>query len=207
MEHLSNEEVSTQLLSSVDSDEVSPIPLIYQSGYLTIKGYDEEFGNYHLGFPNKEVEEGFTKYLIPYYSPIKRDQESFFVSNFVKELRNGQPEAFMKRLESLFADGKYQIIGDEEKYFHNAVYIIFKLLGFYVDVEYTTSNGRIDLLMKTKDYIYILEFKINESAEIALKQIENKDYAKPFEYDERTIFKIGVNFSTKSRRIDSWEIG
>ena len=207
LEHLSNEEVSTQLLSSVDSDEVSPIPLIYQSGYLTIKGYDEEFGNYHLGFPNKEVEEGFTKYLIPYYSPIKRDQESFFVSNFVKELRNGQPEAFMKRLESLFADGKYQIIGDEEKYFHNAVYIIFKLLGFYVDVEYTTSNGRIDLLMKTKDYIYILEFKINESAKIALKQIENKDYAKPFEYDERTIFKIGVNFSTKSRRIDSWEIG
>lgn len=206
LENLTNEEVSSQLMSSVDSEEVSPIPLIYQSGYLTIKGFDEEFNTFRLGFPNKEVEEGFTKYLVPYYSPIKKEQEAFFVSNFVKEIRNGQPEAFMKRLESLFADGKYQIIGDEEKYFHNAVYIIFKLLGFYVDVEYQTSDGRIDLLMRTKDYIYILEFKINESAEAALKQIEDKEYAKPFETDGRTIYKIGINFSTKTKKIDNWKI-
>ena len=206
LENLTNEEVSSQLMSSVDSEEVSPIPLIYQSGYLTIKGFDEEFNTFRLGFPNKEVEEGFIKYLVPYYSPIKKEQEAFFVSNFVKEIRNGQPEAFMKRLESLFADGKYQIIGDEEKYFHNAVYIIFKLLGFYVDVEYQTSDGRIDLLMKTKDYIYILEFKINESAEAALKQIEDKEYAKPFETDGRTIYKIGINFSTNTKRIAGYII-
>lgn len=206
LENLTNEEVSSQLMSSVDSEEVSPIPLIYQSGYLTIKGFDEEFNTFRLGFPNKEVEEGFTKYLVPYYSPIKKEQEAFFVSNFVKEIRNGQPEAFMKRLESLFADGKYQIIGDEEKYFHNAVYIIFKLLGFYVDVEYQTSDGRIDLLMRTKDYIYILEFKINESAEAALKQIEDKEYAKPFESDGRTIYKIGINFSTNTKRIAGYII-
>ena len=85
-----------------------------------------------------------------------------------------------------------------KQFLHNAVYIIFKLLCFYVDVEYTTSNGRIDLLMKTKDYIYILEFKINESAEFALKQIENKDYAKPFEYDERTYLK-SVSTSQQSQ--------
>lgn len=206
LENLTNEEVSSQLMSSVDSEEVSPIPLIYQSGYLTIKGFDEEFNTFRLGFPNKEVEEGFTKYLVPYYSPIKKEQEAFFVSNFVKEIRNGQPEAFMKRLESLFADGKYQIIGDEEKYFHNAVYIIFKLLGFYVDVEYQTSDGRIDLLMRTKDYIYILEFKINESAEAALKQIEDKEYAKPFESEGRTIYKIGINFSTNTKRIAGYII-
>ena len=206
LENLTNEEVSSQLMSSVDSEEVSPIPLIYQSGYLTIKGFDEEFNTFRLGFPNKEVEEGFIKYLVPYYSPIKKEQEAFFVSNFVKEIRNGQPEAFMKRLESLFADGKYQIIGDEEKYFHNAVYIIFKLLGFYVDVEYQTSDGRIDLLMRTKDYIYILEFKINESAEAALKQIEDKEYAKPFESDGRTIYKIGINFSTNTKRIAGYII-
>ena len=204
LEHLTNEEVSSQLMSSVDSDEISPIPLIYQSGYLTIKDYDEEFGNYLLGFPNKEVNEGFTKYLLPYYSPIKKGQESFFVSNFIKEIRNGQPEAFMKRLESLFADNNYHIIGDAEKYFHNAVYIIFKLLGFYVDVEHATSNGRIDLVVKTKDYIYVIEFKINESAEAALLQIDEKQYVQPFESDGRTIYKIGVNFSTKTRKIDGW---
>jgi len=86
------------------------------------------------------------------------------------------------------------------------VYIIFKMLGFYVDVEYSTSNGRIDLLIKTKDYIYILEFKINNSADEALKQIEDKQYAKPFEADGRKIFKIGINFSTSTRRIDGWKI-
>ena len=206
LKDISNVEATDDLLGSVDSEEVSPIPLIYQSGYLTIKGYDKEFGTYQLGFPNKEVEEGFTKFLLPYYSPINKGKEAFFVSNFVKEIRTGQPEAFMKRLESLFADGKYQIIGDEEKYFHNAIYIIFKMLGFYVEVEYMTSDGRIDLLMKTNDYIYILEFKINKSADEALKQIENKQYAKPFEADGRKIYKIGINFSTSSRRFDEWRI-
>lgn len=203
---LSHEEVSPDLIDSMDSVKQSPLPLIFQSGYLTIKGYNKEFNTYRLGYPNKEVEEGFTKFLIPYYSPISKDQESFYVMNFVKEIRNGQPEAFMKRLESLFADGNYQIIGDAEKYFHNAVYVIFKMLGFYVEVEHATTDGRIDLLLKTKDYIYIIEFKINKSAQEALQQIENMKYAKPFENDGRTIYKIGVNFSTKTKRIEEWSI-
>ena len=79
------------------------------------------------------------------------------------------------------------------------------MLGFYVDVEYTTSDGRIDLLMKTKNYIYILEFKINTSADEALRQIEEKQYAKPFESDGRKIYKIGINFSTSTRKIDGWK--
>ena len=206
LQNLTHEEVSSGLIGNMDSITQSPMPLLFQSGYLTIKSYDEEFNTYLLGFPNKEVEEGFTKFLVPYYSPISKDQEAFLVTNFVKEIRTGQPEAFMKRLESLFADGKYQIVGDEEKYFHNAIYIIFKMLGFYVDVEYMTSNGRIDLLMTTKDYIYILEFKINKSADEALKQIEDKQYAKPFETDGRKIYKICTNFSTNSRKIDDWEV-
>ena len=202
-----NDAIATaDLLGSMDSIKDTPIPLLFQSGYLTIKGYDEEFQTFHLDFPNDEVNEGFTKFLLPYYSPLGTGSESFFVSNFVKELRNGQTEAFMKRLEALFADGNYQIIGDAEKYYHNAVYIIFKMLGFYVEVEHVTTDGRIDLLVKTKDFVYIIEFKINESAEAALQQIEDKQYAKPFEHDERSIYKIGANFSTETRRIDDWEI-
>lgn len=204
LEHLTGEEVSSQLMSSVDSDEVSPIPLIYQSGYLTIKGYDERFKTYYLGFPNQEVAEGFTNYLLPYYTPIKKTESSMAIGNFVKEIENGQPDFFMKRLEALFAEGNYQIIGDAEKYFHNAVFIIFKMLGFYVDVEHSTTDGRIDLLVKTKKYIYIIEFKINESAEAAIKQIEEKQYTKPFECEGKTIYKIGVNFSTKTRRLEEW---
>ena len=133
LEHLTNEEVSSQLMSSVDSDEVSPIPLIYQSGNLSIKGYDEEFGNYLLGFPNIEVSEGFTRYLMPYYSPVKRGKENFFVSNFVK-------------------------------------------------------------------------VKINSTADAALQQIEDKQYAAPFAADPRKLFKIGVCFSSTDKGIAEWKI-
>lgn len=206
IENLEQETATADLLGSMDSIKHTPIPLLFQSGYLTITGYEEEFSMFHLGFPNLEVNEGFTKYLLPYYSPISKGQEAFFVVNFVKEIRQGKPETFMKRLEGLFADNNYQIIGDAEKYFHNAVYIIFKMLGFYVEVEHATSDGRMDLLMKTKDYIYILEFKINESAETALKQIEDKQYAIPFRTDNRKLYKIGINFSAETRKIDGWKI-
>lgn len=206
LENLNKEVAQPELLGSLDSIKQTPIPLLFQSGYMTIKSYDSVFGIYHLGLPNQEVSEAFTKYMLPCYTPVPKGHEAFFVINFVNEIQNGQPEAFMKRLDSLFADGNYQIVGNEEKYFHNAVYIIFKMLGFYVDVEYATADGRIDLLMKTKDYIYILEFKINDSAEAALKQIEEKQYAKPFLSDPRKLYQIGVNFSTVTRRIDGWKI-
>ena len=206
LENLTKEVAQPELLGSLDSIKQTPIPLLFQSGYMTITGYDSVFGIYHLGLPNQEVSESFTKFLLPYYCPVPKGQEAFFIVNFVNEIQDGKAEAFMKRLEALFADGNYQIIGDAEKYFHNAVYIIFKMLGFYVEVEHATTDGRIDLLIKTKDYIYIVEFKINESAEAALQQIEDKQYAKPFGHDERSIYEIGVNFSTETRRIDDWEI-
>ena len=174
LEELKNTVATADLLGSMDSIKATPIPLLFQSGYLTIKGYDKDFQTFHLYFPNYEVDEGFTKFLLPYYSPLNAGAEFFFIANFVKEVRQGMPEAFMKRLESLFADGNYQIIGDAEKYFHNAVYIIFKMLGFYVEVEHATTDGRIDLLIKTGNYIYIMEFKINSSADAALQQIEDK---------------------------------
>lgn len=204
LEELKDTIATADLLGSMDSIKDSPIPLLFQSGYLTIKGYDEEFQTFQLDFPNQEVDEGFTKFLLPYYSPLGKGSESIFISNFVNEVRSGKPESFMKRLEALFADANYHIMGDAEKYFHNAVYVIFKMLGFYVEVEHATTDGRIDMLVKTKDYIYIMEFKINESAEAALRQIDEKQYAKPFEADGRMIYTIGVNFSTKTKRIDDW---
>ena len=206
LEKLNKEVAQPDLLGSLDSINQTPIPLLFQSGYMTITGYDSVFDIYHLGLPNQEVSESFTKFLLPYYCPIQKGQEAFFIVNFVKEIQDGKAEAFMKRLESIFADSNYQIIGDAEKYFHNAVYIIFKMLGFYVEVEHETSDGRIDLLIKTRDYIYIVEFKINDSAESALQQIEDKQYAKPFENDGRTIYRIGISFSTKTRRIDDWQV-
>ena len=206
LENMTREEVTADLLGSLDSIGTNPLPLLYQSGYLTIKSYNPRFMTYQLGFPNGEVERGFTKFLYMYYAPIRQEQSMFYIVNFVNEIESGQPERFMARLDTMFADQNYQIAGDAELYFHNVVYVVFKMLGFYVDVERHTSDGRMDMLIQTKDYIYILEFKMDKSADEALAQIEEKQYAKPFVQDSRKLYKIGVNFSTATRRIEGWKM-
>ena len=184
----------------------NPLPLLYQSGYLTIKGYDKRFGTFTLGFPNREVKDGFIKYLVPFYTPKMETKSLFSVERFVKDVETGDAESFMRRLEAFFAGGDYALMGNREQYFHNAMYVFFTLLGLYVEVERHTTNGRMDILVQTKDYIYIFELKIDKSADIALQQIEEKGYAKPFAHDPRRLFKIGLNFSTEKtlhRRLDS----
>lgn len=203
---LTQQQVSADMLNCIDTMDRNPIPVIYQSGYLTIKDYDEEFKVYTLGFPNEEVEEGFANYLLPYYAHTGSEGAPMYVRNFVLALRNGRPEQFMKRMQVLFADTDYKIVGNAELYFQNAFYIVTKLLGFYTEVERTISDGRIDMIVKTKDYIYIFEFKYDQNADIALQQIENKGYAQPFVTDGRKIVKIGVNFSREHRCIDEWKI-
>jgi len=206
LENMTTEELSTDTLNSIDIMDQNPLPLLYQSGYLTLKSYDKEFDSYILGFPNREVEQGFIKYLVPFYTP-KTDQKSrFAVSQFVKDVRSGDAEGFMHRLQDFFANGDYQVVGDTEKYFQNTLYVFFRLLGFYVNVERHTTGGRMDVLIQTPDYIYILELKVNQTAAAALQQIEEKDYALPFASDPRQLFKIGINFSTDSKLIDDWKI-
>lgn len=194
------------VLNSVDSQSTNPIPVIYQSGYLTIKGYDEEFGLYTLGFPNKEVEDGFLKFLLPNYASIEKTQTVFFITNFVKELRTGDVEAFLNRLASLFADTPYELVKELENHYQNVFFIVSKLMGFYVKAEYHTSSGRIDLALQTDDYTYIMEFKLNGTAEEALQQINDKNYAMPFACEHRKLIKVGVNFSSTTRNIERWVI-
>jgi hypothetical protein len=206
LNEITQEQVPEDTLNSIESMSTNPIPVIYQSGYLTIKGYVEEFEYYKLGFPNNEVENGFFKYLMPFYTPAKEEQSAFFISNFVMDVRNGRPDDFMQRLQTMFSDTDYKIVGKMELYFQNAMYVVFKLMGFYTEVERTTNRGRIDVLIKTKDYIYVMELKLDGSAEEALQQIEEKGYAQPFAQDKRKLYKIGVNFSSETRGIEDWKI-
>ena len=206
LNNLQSEQVSADVLNSIDSMSRNPIPVIYQSGYLTIKKYDHEFKMYTLGFPNKEVEDGFVKYLLPLYTPVEENRTDFYAANFIANVRRGNPDGFMERLQSLFADTDYEITGKMEKYFQNSMYLIFKLLGFYTEVERRTSRGRMDVVMKTKDYIYVFELKLDGTADEALKQIDDKGYAAPFKTDARTLYKIGVNFSSEIRGIEDWKI-
>ena len=206
LESMTTEELSTDTLNSIDIMDENPLPLLYQSGYLTLKSYDSRFDEYQLGFPNREVEQGFIKYLYPFYTPKVQDKGTFAISNFVKAIRKGDAEGFMRRLENFFANGDYQVMGNMELYFQNTLYVFFRLMGFYVEVERHTTDGRMDILMQTSQYIYILELKLDKSADEALAQIEAKGYAKPFADDARHLFKIGINFSTSTRRIGDWKI-
>ena len=204
LEQLTHEETDAQILNSIDSESTDPIPVIYQSGYLTIKGYDARFGTYRLGFPNREVEEGFIRFLMPFYTNISKTESSFEIQKFVREVEAGDYNSFFRRLQSFLADTTYEVIRKQELHYENVLFIVFKLVGFYTQVEYNTNNGRIDLVLKTDQFIYIMEFKLEGTAEEALQQINEKHYALPFERDGRKIFKIGVNFSTKTRNIEKW---
>ena len=199
-------EVSVEDLSGMQDIINRPIPLFFQTGYLTIKDYDKEFDIYTLGFPNDEVKNGVLKFIFSYYVPVNPAEGNTTTAKLAKALRTGSPDMFMRTLEALFANTTYQIQGDAEKNFQYAMYIIMELVGEYVQAERTTSNGRIDLLLQTKDYIYIVELKIDNTADAALQQIEDKGYAKPFVNDPRKLFKIGVSFSTADRRIEDWKV-
>lgn len=205
LERMTHEETDADVLNSIYGDE-EPIPVIFQSGYLTIKEYDKRFGLYRLGFPNREVEEGFIKFLMPFYTRFSKIEAPFEIQKFVREIEQGQPEAFLKRLQSFFADTPYELVRELELHYQNVLFIIFKLVGFYTQAEYHTSEGRVDLVVKTTDYIYVMEFKLEGTAEEAIRQINEKHHALPFEADPRKLFKVGVSFCNKTRNIGKWII-
>ena len=199
-------ETDSDVLDSIDSFSKNPIPVIYQSGYLTIKGYDKRFKLYTLGFPNLEVKEGFFKYLLPYYADVKETDTTFNIRKFVGEVETGDYDSFFSRLQTFFSNIPYDLVGDLEKHYQNVLYIISCLMGFYVDAEYHTNRGRADLILKTPAYIYIMEFKLNGTLEEAIRQIEEKGYAEPFAHDPRKLVKLAVNFSSKTRNIEGWKV-
>lgn len=195
---------SGPVLDSIDAASTDPVPVIYQSGYLTIKDYNAEFENYTLGFPNREVEQGFLRFLLPHYASVSISKSPYEIQCFVGEVRKGDVDGFLSRLQTFFDDTPYELARDREVHYQNILYIVFKLMGFHTEVEYRTSRGRVDLVLKTSDYIYVMEFKLNGTAEEAMQQIEEKGYASAFASDSRKVIKVGVNFSDETRSIERW---
>ena len=203
---LSGYEADASELDSIQIKVDNPIAILYQSGYLTIKEYNPEFNVYVLDYPNEEVKEGFIKFLMPYYTYSKTSTHSTVISKFVMSLRKGDAERFMQLMQSLMADIPYELVRDLENHYQNVMYIITKLMGLYIQAEYRTSRGRIDLLIGTDKYVYIIELKLDGSAEEALAQINAKDYALPFTIGEREVVKIGANVTSETRNLDKWII-
>ena len=197
-------EASASTFTEYRAEADNPIPLIYQSGYLTIKDFDKEFKMYTLGFPNDEVRYGFLNFLVPFYTPITDDKKNFYIMKFIKELEKGEVDAFMQRFEAFFADFPYELNDKTERHYQVIVYLIFKLMGQFTLAEVHSAKGRADAVVQTKDFVYVFEFKLNGTAEEALQQIEEKGYAEPFKSDKRQIVKVGVEFSAETRNVKRW---
>ena len=203
---LSDGKVVANSLADTDSVGDNWMALFFQTGYLTIKGYDRVLRSYYLGFPNREVEMGFVQSLIPHYTQRNNNQTATFIQVSYKALMSGDPEGFLRQMQSFLAGVPYELVRPSENYYQTVVYLLCRLLGFYTQAEYHTSRGRIDMVLQTNDYIYIFEFKIDLPVETAEKQIEERDYALPFVNDSRKLFSVAVNFNTEKRNIDKWLI-
>ena len=198
--------VDGSALQSVDEEYTDPIPVLFQSGYLTIAGHDPEMG-YRLDFPNREVERGFFNFLLPYYASLLKSSVKSYLNRLTAAVRQGKPDDLLRTLQTMLAGKPYMLAGgDKEVHFQNTLYLIFTMLGYNVQVEQATSQGRMDVTIRTKDYVYILELKLDKSAEEALQQIKDNGYARPFQADPRKVFLIGVNFSSGTRTVEKWMV-
>jgi hypothetical protein len=187
----------------------SPVPLLYQSGYLTIKDHNRQFNQYVLGFPNEEVEYGFLQSLLPYYLPHPRSGGEFHVENFVEDLQKGDIDAFMTRLQAFFAAMPYELSDRTERHYQAIFYVVFRLMGQYTEAEQRSARGRADAVVRTPDAVYVFEFKLaregrEDMVEAALRQIDDKGYLIPYSAAGRRLVKVGAEFDPATRTLGRW---
>ncbi len=183
----------------------TPIPMLYQSGYLTIKSC--RGARYTLGFPNEEVRLGFLYGLMPYYSKKTRDENEIFLSDLTLALEEHRINDAMNLLRSFYSSIPYDTEKQDENHFKTIFYLIFRLAAaFEVRTEERSAAGRCDALIETEDTIYLFEFKLDGTAEEALNQINNKGYAIPYEAGDKKVVRIGANFDGDKRTIERWVI-
>ena len=192
------------------ADVEQPLPMIYQSGYLTIKDFNERLYTYKLDFPNEEVRNGFIDAVASGYFKGSQSPTAWII-DVTTSLEKGDTAKFEKLMTSLLSSISYRFQRKQdqmecERYFQYTLYLIVKMLGFYNAVaEKETSEGRIDCVVECPDYVYIIEFKLNGSAEAALNQIDEKGYAKPYAADSRKVIVLGINFSSEKGTIDGFK--
>lgn len=196
-------------LMNSHADDFDLIPLYYQSGYLTIKGYDPVFQEYILSYPNDEVRYGYIEALIPTVNAQYASRGSdFSAGRMVTSLVTGDIENVMTMLQALFASIPYYEgqAPQNEQQWRNLLFAVFSVLGQYVRTEIHTSKGRSDCVLENEDYVYIFEFKQDRTADEALRQIEEKGYAAPYAAGGKHVIKIGANFSMEKKTLDEWKI-
>ena len=207
---LSDIRVRRETISNISLFQPQVVALLYQTGYLTIKGYDRDRERYILDFPNREVKTGFFSSLLPIYAHLQRSETDNASENILDAILDGEPEKLIACLATFLASIPSELHKHTSKYeshYQLILYLLFRLIGTSVSVEYQTSDGFIDILIKTDRFIYLMELKVDGTAAVALAQIEEKGYYLPFATDPRTLFRIGLSFDSKKHRITDYLIG
>ena len=202
-----NIEVGLRTLENYRLTSTDPLPMLYQTGYVTIKEYDKTFRSFILGLPNDEVRYGLYDNLIPLYAGYTEKTNKIEVMNFIREIQKGKVDDFMKRINNIFASAPKQT--NQKQYELNCqafVWLIFKLMGEFIICEVQNGEGRSDAVVWEKEFIYIFEFKMDGTAKEALSQINSKDYPIAYKNDGRKIVKVGVNYSSKEKQLTEWII-
>ncbi|MCB0835748.1 MAG: ATP-binding protein [Bacteroidetes bacterium] len=203
---LENVEVDQSAFESYDIDNLDTLPLLFQTGYCTIKSV-EEFGIYILDYPNKEVKESLLRHLIGAYRNDSPAKTTPIVIKLRKAFIDNDFERIIFIINSLFKSIPSHIfIKEKEAYYHSIVFLIFQYLGQFIDAEVHTSDGRIDAVVQTDTHIYIVEFKLDENADAALQQIRDKKYASRYLGSEKSIIVLGINFSSETKSVDDWKV-
>jgi hypothetical protein len=185
-----------------DIDHMTPAPILCQTGYLTISGYNPETGVYTLDFPNDEVRASFAGTLVRHYVGAADDDRLDL--KLLSAIAEGNLDAAMDTLSRFFATIPYEIVVEKEMYFQTVVHLLFTMLNFNCRSEVRIATGRIDTLVVTRNFVYCFEFKLDGSAEAALAQIDTKEYAVPWTGSGKKVFKVGVNFDFEKRNIGEW---
>jgi hypothetical protein len=202
---------TTQQFIDYKADVEMPLPMIYQSGYLTVKAHNMRRNTYLLDFPNNEVKNGFLTMIAADYLKNRTDAGSW-ARDVVKALDAGNLELFRRLLTSFLADIPYSMRRKEnererERYFHYTFYLLMRMVSVYTTyTEKQQSEGRVDCIIETPNYIYVFEFKLDGTAEEALKQIEDNGYTRSYWADKRQLFRIGVSFSSETGTVDDWKV-
>ena len=211
LDELTNRYYEPQEFADYKATVEKPLPMIYQSGYFTIKDYKPRRGTFLLDFPNNEVKAGFVSLAASEYMKPQKQSVNSWLQDILDALEDGKPNTLCHLFTSFLADIPYTMRRkknerERERYFHYTFYLIFRLISVYtVYTEKEQSEGRVDCIVEVPDYIYIFEFKLDGTAEEALRQIEEKGYARPYESDKRTLYKIGVSFSSQTGTVEQWE--
>ena len=200
----------SNMLSDYRGDNPDPVPLLYQTGYLTIKDYNEEDRIYTLGFPNDEVKYAMLESLAPAYLYDKKGKSRLNIFNLKKYIQEGNVDGMRDIFTALYANIPYPEGADTERpleqNFQNVIYIVITMLGKYVRTEVHNAAGRADAIVETPKFVYLFEFKRDKSADAALSQIEERGYDDIYAADDRMIYKIGVNLNSETRKIDGWKV-